>query len=139
MLTRYVLRGIWPFRWVALEVADDGVSMSGGAYVAHKPWRKARPEDLVVLTMAKEREFQNRFSPKRFGKNRRVIASRSSFAQNSRGVVEFQEPLGGRVWVRRDGSSSPSWFYADELDYEVPVIALWIKRAACSHPDRVGS
>lgn len=43
------------------------------------------------------------------------VNDRSGFSKGSKGTVEFVEPV-ERIWVLRDGASSPVFFYDYELD-----------------------
>ena len=55
---------------------------------------------------------------KTFVRGGRVVVNESSgFNRGARGVVEFVEPS-GKVWVLRDGASSPVYFHPSELDKE---------------------
>ena len=47
--------------------------------------------------------------------DRVLVNNRSGFSKGSKGTVEFVEPV-ERIWVLRDGSSSPVFFYDYELD-----------------------
>ncbi|AVH85268.1 hypothetical protein RsoM2USA_340 [Ralstonia phage RsoM2USA] len=47
--------------------------------------------------------------------DRVLVNNKSGFSKGSRGTVEFVEPV-ERIWVLRDGSSSPVFFYDYELD-----------------------
>lgn len=49
------------------------------------------------------------------------VNMRSGFHRGAEGEVVFVEPAaqhwqGGKVWVLRDGASSPVWFFVYELD-----------------------
>lgn len=47
----------------------------------------------------------------------RVQVNQSSgFSRGSKGVIQFVEPDGERVWVLRDGSGNPMYFSPSELD-----------------------
>lgn len=74
-------------------------------------------EELESLVDSSEREMRlGRYSV--FEKGARVQAKADAgFHQGAIGTVEFQEPGGlFRVWVLRDGTSGPSFYYPDELD-----------------------
>ncbi len=51
-----------------------------------------------------------------FKRGDRVLVNQTSgFNKGAEGIVEFVEP-NGRIWVLRDGSSGPVYFYPTELD-----------------------
>lgn len=85
-------------------------------------WRDATDQDLYLLKCQARYEEKRRFSDIRFRVGQRVHAVRSGFHKGAKGIVEFQEPNGGRVWVSRDGAGGPCYFYADELD-AIPATA----------------
>ena len=50
-------------------------------------------------------------------KGARVRAKQNAgFHKGAVGTVEFVEPAGGKVWVMRDGASSPVYYHEDELE-----------------------
>lgn len=117
MQTRHVMRG-WLFKRAVLQVADNEVYHEGnGIYRLYGPWRDATAADLAKLREIKRNEEALVRSDKRFLQGQRVKATRGNFHQNAEGVVVFQEPHGGRVWVQRDGTDSPVYYYAIELEH----------------------
>lgn len=52
-----------------------------------------------------------------FTKGDRVrVGKDAGFSRGSIGTIEFVEPNGKKVWVTRDRSGGPCFFYADELE-----------------------
>ena len=45
------------------------------------------------------------------------VNEKSGFNKGAVGTVEFVEPNGEKIWVYRDGSSEPCFFYTTELDH----------------------
>lgn len=110
-LRRHVARFGW-FRRnakVVLQVQDarDG------------PWRDANARDLAEWEDEQERERKRSHSNGFFPIGVRVnVNQRSGFHKGARGVVQFQEPNEGRIWVLRDGADGPVFYYGYELDYD---------------------
>lgn len=112
-LTRHVMRG-WFRRRAVLQVKNR----LGGE------WRDATKTDLDTIADAKDAEDRSRRNNGLFPVGQRVrVTSRSGFSRGAHGVVVFQEPNQGRVWVQRDGADSPSFFYGYELCYEPGTIS----------------
>ena len=44
------------------------------------------------------------------------VKQTAGFHKGASGVVEFVEPSGEKIWVTRDGASSPVFYYGEELD-----------------------
>lgn len=56
--------------------------------------------------------------PPTFKQGDRVRATQNAgFHRGAIGTIEFAEPNGHKVWVLRDGSGGPCWYYADELEH----------------------
>jgi len=55
-----------------------------------------------------------------FNPGERVRANQTSgFHRGAKGTVSYQEPHGGKVWVRRDGASADCFFMPGELAREI--------------------
>lgn len=120
MITRYVMKRAFPFflkREIAVvEVADDGAHHLGnGHYQLHKPWRKATAADLEILEQEKEASFRRKHHDRKLPVGTRVKVKSGAFDGNAVGTVVFQEPSGGKVWVVRDGTESPCYYWNNEL------------------------
>lgn len=84
---------------------------------------KARVEELeleVGRLTAQLRKFSNSEPPPKVWKvGERVKGNeKCGFHRSMHGVVVFCEPSGNKVWVWRDGASSPCYFHSYELDPE---------------------
>lgn len=47
-----------------------------------------------------------------------VVKMNAGFHKGAHGVIKFVEPSGNRVWVIRDGASTPVWYSPMELERE---------------------
>jgi hypothetical protein len=114
---RHVRRG-WFFSRMVMQVEYDlrVLQGEGGIYQMRGKWRNATSDDIAALAARKAAIQARCFSDRCFRVGDRVKGTRSGFHRGCVGEVVFQEPNGGKVWVLRDGSEGPCWFYADELD-----------------------
>ena len=105
------MRGWGPFRRAVVEVADAGIHYLGnGIYRLHKPWRRAKESDLAGMSPVRHKAHH------RIALGARVRANQeASFHGGALGVVVFQDPS-GRVWVQRDGTEHPCYYWNNELD-----------------------
>lgn len=53
--------------------------------------------------------------------DRVAVKYTAGFHKGAHGVIEFVEPTYTRIWVLRDGSSTPVYYSPDELEYEAYV------------------
>jgi hypothetical protein len=51
--------------------------------------------------------------------DRVVVNEQAGFHKGARGVIDYITP-DGRIWIIRDGSSSPLYWHAFELEFENP-------------------
>lgn len=109
-LTRMVEKG-WFRKVMVLQVEVGRYPHQKGNH-----WRNATKAEYEAIEADKRLADQRRSSDLIFPVGRRVRATRSGFHRGCKGQVVFQEPSGGRVWVLRDSSNGPVFFYADELD-----------------------
>lgn len=66
--------------------------------------------------------LRRKYSVGIFKRGDRVVANYTAgFHKGAHGVIEFVEPSYQRVWVLRDGSTTPVYYSPDELDYEAYV------------------
>lgn len=80
----------------------------------------------VALKSNKANECESQsviVSPKYIFKtdDRVVVNEKSGFHKGAKGIVMFVEPRAkfsndGKIWVLRDGSAGPVWFFADEIN-----------------------
>lgn len=109
------------------------------------PWRDADAQDLSEWEDEQKFTEKVRVNQGYFPIGVRVLVNgQSGFSRGSKGVVQFQEPNQGKVWVLRDGASGPCFFMGHELDIEhrqftapaehtlalgdgCPVTAWWIR------------
>ncbi len=120
LMTRHVVKwGLFRDR-VILQVADSGVYPTHlpnrDVYALHSPWRDATDEDLRQIEADKAYENSLNFCETRIAAGSRVKVRSNSFNSGAEGVVVFQEPAGGRVWVWRDGSGGPCYYWNHELE-----------------------
>ncbi len=115
--TRYkVVRGIFRSR-VFLEVEYRDRETDSWSNRNLTLWRLARAGDIELLAQVAHKKWQRRMSDKKVTVGQRVRANlKAGFHKGAEGVVVFQEPCGGVLWVRRDGTDSPVFYYLEELD-----------------------
>ncbi len=112
-LTRHVMRG-WFHRRAVLQVQRR----VGGE------WRDATKTDLEAIEDEKEDAIQARRNNGVYPVGQRVwVNKHSGFSRGATGVVVFQEPNQGKVWVQRDGAEGPAFFYGSELEYALGSIS----------------
>jgi hypothetical protein len=69
----------------------------------------------VEALRARVEQMEN--EPISFKRGDRVkVKQTAGFHKGASGVVEFVEPSGEKIWVTRDGASSPVFYYGEELD-----------------------
>jgi hypothetical protein len=107
-ITRLVERRTWyGRRVVTTEVA---LTLGNG-------WREVLPSDLPKIEALKEAQRKREHSNIGFNRGDIVRANQyAGFHQGAEGVVMYQEPNGGRVWVRRVGTDADVFYWTDEID-----------------------
>ncbi|ANT45296.1 hypothetical protein Xoosp2_74 [Xanthomonas phage Xoo-sp2] len=109
------------FAWAALML------LTGGAKSPLRVMEEGRPYRIVRhgrrITIERIEEVKPIEAARRFEVGQRVVSGSSSgFHRGAHGEVKFQEPnFEGRVWVLRDGASSPCFYYPHELELESEV------------------
>lgn len=86
--------------------------IAGGLYGGHYEPKSNRDVDLAITLMKVHDKMHEKHSALRRGHVVQVIAG---FNVGARGVVEFVEPSGQKVWVLRNGASNPVYYHPDEL------------------------
>lgn len=103
------------------------VLMTGGAKSPLRIMEEGKPYRIVRhgrrVTIERIEDERPVAAARRFEVGQRVVSlGTSGFHQGAHGVVQFQEPnFQGRVWVLRDGSGQPVFFYPHELELESEV------------------
>ncbi len=107
--TRHVLRG-WFRKRAILQVAVFTLG-------ENTDWRDATETDLMILDRQEKEEWRLRQSDRVIPNGTRVkVRNNSGFHRGAQGETVFQEPAGGKVWVWRDGSGGPCYFFNEELE-----------------------
>lgn len=86
--------------------------IAGGLYGGHYEPKSNRDVDLANALMKVHDTMHEKHSALRRGHVVQVIAG---FNVGARGVVEFVEPSGQKIWVLRNGASTPVFYHPDEL------------------------
>ena len=53
--------------------------------------------------------------------DRVLVKQTAGFHKGAVGTVEFVEPSGKKVWVKRDGATNAAYFHIDELEPETKI------------------
>lgn len=86
--------------------------IAGGLYGGHHGPKSNRDVDLADTLMKVHKVMEERYTSIRRGHSVKVIAG---FNVGARGIVEFVEPSGEKIWVLRDGASTPVFYHPSEL------------------------
>ncbi len=93
--------------------------IAGGLYGGHYEPVSKRDTDLADALMKVHKVMEERYMSIRRGHTVRVVAG---FNVGARGIVEFVEPSGEKIWVLRDGASTPVFYHPSELQKIDPIV-----------------
>lgn len=93
--------------------------IAGGLYGGHYEPQSKRDVDLADALMKVHTVMQERYMSIRRGHSVKVIAG---FSVGARGVVEFVEPSGEKIWVLRDNASTAVFYRPEELAKIDPIV-----------------
>ncbi len=93
--------------------------IAGGLYGGHYEPMSKRDTDLADALMRVHKVMEERYNSIRRGHTVKVVAG---FNTGTRGIVEFVEPSGEKIWVLRDGASTPVFYRPDELQKIDPIV-----------------
>lgn len=86
--------------------------IAGGLYGGQYEPKSNRDVDLANALMKVHAAMTDRYETLRRGHTVKVVAG---FNVGARGIVEFVEPSGEKIWVLHDGASTPVFYHPKEL------------------------
>lgn len=93
--------------------------LAGGLYGGTYEPKSDRDVDLADTLMKVHKVMEERYMGIRRGHRVKVVAG---FNVGAHGVVEFVEPSGEKIWVLRDGASTPVFYHPKELQKIDPAV-----------------
>ncbi len=93
--------------------------LAGGLYGGQYEPKSDRDVDLADALMKVHKVMEERYTSIRRGHSVKVVAG---FNVGARGIVEFVEPSGEKIWVLRDGASTPVFYHPEELKKIDPAV-----------------
>ena len=93
--------------------------IAGGLYGGHYEPMSKRDVELADTLMKVHKVMEERYTGIRRDHRVKVIAG---FNVGATGVVEFVEPSGKKIWVLRDGASTPVFYHPSELQKIDPIV-----------------
>lgn len=92
--------------------------IAGGLYGVNYEPKSTRDVELATNIIGFINQMQHTYGYKR---NDRVVVIKG-FNVGAKGNIEFVEPSGEKIWVLRDGASTPVFYRPDELQKIDPIV-----------------